>query len=72
MIFNAEYNIHTQGLQRSGEALCIQVELCLFVFSFSSGFRSDLPIRVSGNVAVFGTGFGFEELTESIGGLPFA
>lgn len=31
--FNAEQNIHRQGTQSSEEALCIQVQPCLFVFS---------------------------------------
>lgn len=47
--------------------VCVQCKM-----SVSSGFQCDLPVPVSGVVVVFGTGLGFEELTESIAGLPFA
>lgn len=47
--------------------VCVQCKM-----SVSSGFQRDLPVPVSGVVVVFGTGLGFEELTESIAGLPFA
>lgn len=40
--------------------------------SAGSGFRCDLPVPVSSIVVVFGTGLGFEELTENIAWLPFA
>lgn len=75
--FTVEWNIHRQGAQSSEGALCIQDSRTVFVCvqcktSVSSGFRCDLPVPVRGVAVVFGTGLGYEELTESVAGLPFA
>lgn len=39
--------------------------------NIGSGFRRDLPVPVRGDVVVFGTGLGFEELTEKHRGVAF-